>query len=625
MPSAEIRVCDGYKALHSADLPIPCYYDSKNRIVDDVRYCLLHAPINEKAEAFEKMVQKKRDEEDYNFRGGWFPTGVDFSGADLKDADFSGAVFNKSVSFKGSTFSGSKANFTDAQFKASFTDFIDTHFLAEDVSFTAAIFTLDSTLMNIFTADDFYIYAVNFSGAEFKKGPSFTATKFGGAALFVDTNFNEGCPRFFRAEFSVGTAVFLGTIFGHGADFKSARFIENANFRDAQFIKEIADFTEARFGKDVIFSGAKFPETSADFTEAEFEGRNVYFDYAVFGGPLTKFRKARFAGDVSFENAEFANYLNFNETVFGKHVFFDGAKFSSTTFVDFRLAQFMDLARFLLWNIEPGAQFYFGEAIFDKPDRVYFGFIGNLELSWFLNTDTRKFNYQEVRFPALKNNPDIKRELEKAKKLLVSIDKIDRDIKKIDSRKKTSNLPYAALVTVFRRMAENAEENGHFRYASDDRKFAFETERLERREWRSKKKSLFLRVRDYFSEIPHFLYRWLSSYGENWSWALSVMFAIWIIFAVLYLSPLASFYRWETKVSSPGEYQTAVNEDKIDKDGRNLRPGEAFTYSFAVMALQKPEPKPLGPFTGSIVLIETVFAPIQLALLALAIRRKFMR
>jgi hypothetical protein len=103
------------------------------------------------------------------------------------------------------------------------------------------------------------------------------------------------------------------------------------------------------------------------------------------------------------------------------------------------------------------------------------------------------------------------------------------------------------------------------------------------------------------------------------------MFSIWAVFALLYLSPMASFYRWETKVSGSEEYQKALDENKIDKEGRRLNPGEAFTYSFAVMALQKPEPKPLGPLTNSLVLFETVFAPVQLALLALAIRRKFMR
>ena len=43
------------------------------------------------------------------------------------------------------------------------------------------------------------------------------------------------------------------------------------------------------------------------------------------------------------------------------------------------------------------------------------------------------------------------------------------------------------------------------------------------------------------------------------------------------------------------------------------------------MTLQKPEPKPLGFWTTLIYSVELVLTPIQLGLLALAIRRKFMR
>jgi len=43
------------------------------------------------------------------------------------------------------------------------------------------------------------------------------------------------------------------------------------------------------------------------------------------------------------------------------------------------------------------------------------------------------------------------------------------------------------------------------------------------------------------------------------------------------------------------------------------------------MSLQKPEPKPLTGTAQTLVLLETILGPLQAALLALAIRRKFMR
>ena len=52
---------------------------------------------------------------------------------------------------------------------------------------------------------------------------------------------------------------------------------------------------------------------------------------------------------------------------------------------------------------------------------------------------------------------------------------------------------------------------------------------------------------------------------------------------------------------------------------------ETLVYSFNVAALQKPEPLPGGIFAKIFVLLETFLGPLQAALLALAIRRRFMR
>jgi hypothetical protein len=49
------------------------------------------------------------------------------------------------------------------------------------------------------------------------------------------------------------------------------------------------------------------------------------------------------------------------------------------------------------------------------------------------------------------------------------------------------------------------------------------------------------------------------------------------------------------------------------------------TYSLGVISLQKPEPKPVTNLAQIFVILETILGPLQVALLALAIRRKFMR
>jgi hypothetical protein len=50
----------------------------------------------------------------------------------------------------------------------------------------------------------------------------------------------------------------------------------------------------------------------------------------------------------------------------------------------------------------------------------------------------------------------------------------------------------------------------------------------------------------------------------------------------------------------------------------------ACNYSLQIITLQKPD-RPSGLLTPALVTLETILGPVQAALLALAIRRKFMR
>ena len=64
---------------------------------------------------------------------------------------------------------------------------------------------------------------------------------------------------------------------------------------------------------------------------------------------------------------------------------------------------------------------------------------------------------------------------------------------------------------------------------------------------------------------------------------------------------------------------------KRDETDAPLKLPRALTYSTAVMTLQKPEPRPATTAAQTVVLLETILGPVQAALLALGIRRKFMR
>ena len=75
----------------------------------------------------------------------------------------------------------------------------------------------------------------------------------------------------------------------------------------------------------------------------------------------------------------------------------------------------------------------------------------------------------------------------------------------------------------------------------------------------------------------------------------------------------------------PSPMANPITATEPDDIGQPLPFIRAFTYSLAVMSLQRPEPKPLTGTAQTLVLLETIFGPLQAALLALAIRRKFMR
>jgi hypothetical protein len=111
-----------------------------------------------------------------------------------------------------------------------------------------------------------------------------------------------------------------------------------------------------------------------------------------------------------------------------------------------------------------------------------------------------------------------------------------------------------------------------------------------------------------------------SGYGERVSQAALVLIAIWIVFAGIFFYGQRQGQWW----SSPPVAATAAVPASIAEPPRLNGFGEALIYSAQVMTLQKPEPLPANKRARALVLLETALGPIQAALLALAIRRKFM-
>ena len=113
---------------------------------------------------------------------------------------------------------------------------------------------------------------------------------------------------------------------------------------------------------------------------------------------------------------------------------------------------------------------------------------------------------------------------------------------------------------------------------------------------------------------------WLASgYGERVWRAFVMLIGIWLLAAALYTG--VGFTRWEPKVATEKEATEAQRDDV----GQPIRLPRARNYRRGVMTLQKPEPRPATNAAQSLVMLETILGPVQAALLALAIRRKFMR
>lgn len=115
-------------------------------------------------------------------------------------------------------------------------------------------------------------------------------------------------------------------------------------------------------------------------------------------------------------------------------------------------------------------------------------------------------------------------------------------------------------------------------------------------------------------------YWFASGYGERAWRAALVLFGLWLLFASIFFVGQRDGQWWRPPQKQQQQTTLIANETS-----RLLNFPEALIYSVGVMTLQKPEPLPANNRAKTFVLLATVLGPIQAGLLALAIRRKFMR
>ncbi len=431
-----------------------------------------------------------------------------------------------------------------------------------------------------------FLTHVDFSSAKFCGGANFRSVIFSTDAFFSAATFESDVD--FSSVSFFGLANFSETTFCADAYFVSSTFSDETDFTEARFLTG-AFFPSATFLSDTYFGMATFLG-EASFTSVTFSSE-INFKNSQFGKfGSADFGMSTFAGDTFFDRTRFKNWVSFNSVIFGEDsdVFFRRAFFAGSA--DFAYCTAEGYIRFS--RLRQGKQnvFDFQEAAFEKANRVSFHTV-DLFPNWFVNVDSRKFIFTDVKWKNLYwnhqlRNKNIQRELQNLE---------DRGIK--DQKRRLFSI-------ATRQLAVNAEENNLYEDAAKFRYISMETRRLEDTK------------RTRISRLLTWLYKWTSSYGEGWSWAAGVLIGILFLFTLFYNSPFATFERKNDKstIAAVSSYDPTVEMNNL----------EGLVYSFNV-ALQNPDPKPFDAQTKLFVIFERILAPLQAALLALAIRRKFMR
>ncbi len=354
---------------------------------------------------------------------------------------------------------------------------------------------------------------------------------------------------------------------------------------------------------DFNFGGVWFPDdlnfnnftfrAEAYFGSATFNER-AYFRSATFSAGAS-FHNATFNERASFYNATFRAAASFNYAAFNAEASFVSATFSAEA--GFKYAVFNNYVKFAGgetgWGFSDQSSLNLEYARIDKPDHISFHTLTLLP-HWFVNVDARKFDFTNVEWRGGLKHRQIKQEIENLKKKHISS-------------------PHRLLAIACRQLAVNAEENHRYEEASKFRYWAMDARRRESR----------------FGFAPWKLGWWYwaaSGYGERVFRAFLVLLGVWLLFAWLYTQPNTNRLSVQPTIGFAHQPR-ASNEAAISPD-ETIEPLEfmdALTYSAGVMTLQKPEPRPVTRPARGLFLLETILGPLQAALLALAIRRKFMR
>ena len=339
------------------------------------------------------------------------------------------------------------------------------------------------------------------------------------------------------------------------------------------------------------------------------------------------FSKAIFKGKASFRRTTFEGSVDFEEPDYSRRA--NGSKqYSFNARVDFSMAIFEKRARFIErrlfdTNLESVT---FRDALIEWPGNVSLDRV-QLRPSWFIDTNVQGFRFTNVQWRGLRDGPQ---------------GSIEEEIEAIDNRRTRSKekkeeeeesqigYPHDVLAKTCRELSANAEYNREYPLANEFHYWSMDT--LRKESWSHFKAPTFERlakketrqetwhdIRKHFGLVTT-LYWALSGYGVRAGRALGVL-------GLRELRVFSPEVWWLPSILAGFP---AFVPSKLDLFSGTIvegitHTGQAMVYSLSTLARLNPEPRPGPGLFQFLVTVEGILGPLQIALLALAVRRKVMR
>ncbi len=455
-----------------------------------------------------------------------------------------------------------------------------------------------------------FIGDANFSGATFAQKADFMAATFSKDADFSRARFTQ-YANFCDATFTQ-YANFHGVTFTQGANFGDANFTQHANFRSATFTQD-ADFRGVNFTENASFAIATFTQ-NATFNGATFT-QNAEFSFATF------------TQDANFHRVTFTQDADFSAAMVAQDAYFDNATF--TGIANFGGATFTQNVRFLEANF--GGTADFSHLTLPKDAEVLFHRVnekaGGLKAR-FLNCLLDRFRFEDVNWYFEDGRLMVQDEM--------------------DLRAGEEGGTHELVAHAYRRLVNNFERDRQYELAEQCVVGEMEMRRQNPRNFlfgRKERASDFHRKHRWASWLgEHFsalyLYRVLSLYGASYRRALGWLFIFFLLlfpalFGLSGIRPAGSPSGRPTlrTVVSPREPVTSWSTAKRDAAVTHDPVAEwlyvyrsALLLSLEVATFQREKSFEPVEWNGKVLTaLEAIVIPGQLALLLLALRRRFRR